>query len=653
MMKYRPDIDGLRAVAIILVVIFHAFPSLMPGGFVGVDIFFVISGYLISGVIINHLADNAFSFANFYGRRILRIFPALSLVLATSLVGGALMLKPDEFMALGKHVLGGAVFISNILLFGETGYFDSAAHAKPLLNLWSLGVEEQFYIIFPLLVWFCWRYSRRLGILFAIFCLLSFADNIFLFQKHPEADFYLPLSRFWELLAGALLQAATNPACRTGKGGWLLQRVVPPAGAAFFGLFLLAAALVVCENDTGKYPGFMAILPVAASFLLIAAGPECAFNRLVLANPASVFIGKISYTLYLWHWPLLSLAYISLGGHAYQQAYFLRLMLVIAAFVLAALTYWFVEKPIRYGKFLGKYKIPALIAAMAAVGAAGLAIWLSNGFVPFLGDRHKAVYDQLVQPPETEAAAFARLGLKKGDLDLCRYNDVGAKTTIAIVGDSHAQSAYPGLAWLGAQKGFNTLLLGRFPVWRHYRDNSGQPARILDILAKNRDIKDVFLIIRGATYTAEGHNPGHRGNDVLPHKNPEEFYAEIADFAKKIVALGKNAVIVEDNPDLDIDIHEAINPGLGRNPVKSGYKQTSRANALARQKPWLEILDRLAAIPGVTVLKGTLDAFCPDDVCKVFSEDGLPLYYDDDHLSLAGSQKLAREIIEPYLGLDK
>ena len=159
-MTYRPDIDGLRAVAIILVVLFHAFPDIMPGGFIGVDIFFVISGYLISGVILSRLEAGTFSFADFYRRRVLRIFPALVVVLGVCVPAGCLLLAPCEFMSLGKHILGGAVFVSNILLYNETGYFDAAAHAKPLLNLWSLGIEEQFYLVFPLLLWVFWRYPR-------------------------------------------------------------------------------------------------------------------------------------------------------------------------------------------------------------------------------------------------------------------------------------------------------------------------------------------------------------------------------------------------------------------------------------------------------------------------------------------------------------
>ncbi len=365
-----------------------------------------------------------------------------------------------------------------------------------------------------------------------------------------------------------------------------------------------------------------------------------------------MFIGKISYTLYLWHWPLLSFAWLLLGAQAYWQAHGLRFALVAVAFVLATLTWRLVEEPIRHGKFLGKAKIPVLMAAMAIIAAGGLTIWLSKGFIPFLNEYNRAIYAQLNDIPATDEAGFAYAGIKEGNLDFCRFNNADHPETVAVVGDSHALSAYPGIAELGKRAGFNTVLLGRFPVWSYYRDNTLQPGLILDILAAKQDIKTVFLIIRGNTYMASNHNPGHHKHDILPNMTEEHLYNEMADFVKKIVGLGKKVILVEDNPDLDIDVHEAIYPGLRLNPVREDYPQTRRADALARQKQYLAMLDKLAKIPGVTVLRGTLDAFCPGETCPVFNKDNLPLYYDDDHLSLAGSQKLAREIIAPYFGLN-
>lgn len=384
--------------------------------------------------------------------------------------------------------------------------------------------------------------------------------------------------------------------------------------------------------------------------LLIAAGPQNPLNRLILANPASVFLGKISYTFYLWHWPLLSFAYLLLGGQVYAGAPALRGILVCAALALAALTWRCIEVPVRFGNFLGKYKIRVLAAAMCLVGAAGLAVWLSEGLVLFSGGQKRAVFSQLNRPPQYERAVLEKLGLKKDELELARFRDTGAPRTVAIVGDSHAQSAYAGIAALGEREGFNTLLLGRFPGRKKvYYDSTKHPGTILDVLARHKDIEDVLIIVRGASYTAKTHNPGHRGNDVQRGIGAEEFYEEMADFVKKLVALGKNAIVVEDNPDLDIDVREALSPVLSRQPVRPDHRRTLKADACARQATWLGILDRLGKIPGVTILRGTLDAFCPGEDCPVFSGDGLPLYYDDDHLSFAGSDKLAREVIAPWL----
>ena len=262
----------------------------------------------------------------------------------------------------------------------------------------------------------------------------------------------------------------------------------------------------------------------------------------------------------------------------------------------------------------------------------------------FAGPEHRAVYAQLARPPQFELPVLEKLGLKKDDLELARFTDAGAARTVAVVGDSHAQSAYPGIASLGREAGFNTLLLGRFPGRKRlYYDTTDNPGRILDILGSANDIRDVFIIIRGAVHTPR------TSGEAASVKSPEEFYAEMADFVKKLLALGKNPILVEDNPDLDFDVSEALAPALSSSPVRQEYPRTRKADAYARQKTWLGILDRLAEIPGVTVLRGTLDAFCRGETCAVFSEGGLPLYFDADHLSQAGSHKLAREIIAPWI----
>ena len=203
--KYRPDIDGLRAIAVLSVVAFHAFPNWIRGGFIGVDVFFVISGYLISTIIFENLDSGTFSFAEFYARRVKRIFPALLLVLTASYAFGWFALFADEYKQLGKHIAAGAGFVSNIVLWNEAGYFDSSAETKPLLHLWSLGIEEQFYVVWPLLLWLAWKQKFDLLTITIIVALVSFFLNINGVKEDTVATFYSPQTRFWELLCGSLL----------------------------------------------------------------------------------------------------------------------------------------------------------------------------------------------------------------------------------------------------------------------------------------------------------------------------------------------------------------------------------------------------------------------------------------------------------------
>jgi peptidoglycan/LPS O-acetylase OafA/YrhL len=197
--KYRPDIDGLRAIAVISVIVFHFFPNLIRGGFIGVDIFFVISGYLISNIIFCELEQKKFRFVDFYSKRIKRIFPALLLVLTFSIILGYFILLPNEYKQLGKHIFGGATFTSNFILWNESGYFDNAAETKLLLHLWSLAVEEQFYILWPLVV--CIAYHARFNFLIIILLIaaFSFGLNVRYISTDVVADFYSPITRFWEL----------------------------------------------------------------------------------------------------------------------------------------------------------------------------------------------------------------------------------------------------------------------------------------------------------------------------------------------------------------------------------------------------------------------------------------------------------------------
>jgi len=381
--QYRPDIDGLRAIAVLSVVGFHASSRLVPGGFVGVDVFFVISGYLISSVILKSLDKGSFSFADFYARRIRRIFPALILVLLAVWILGWLFLFPHEHMNIGKHIVGGAFFFSNVLLWKDSGYFASSAELKPLLHLWSLSIEEQFYAIWPLTVVLAWKWrsgkSLPWVILFLAVC--SFLLEILGTSISPVATFCLAPTRFWELLIGSALAYfsifSKEPFDKVAPGlssypqaGTILRN----AGATV-GLLLLIGAVGGLDKESA-FPGWWALLPTIGTLLLLLAGQRAWINRKLLGNRLLVSIGLISYPLYLWHWPLLSFARIVESGSPSRG---IKLAVVLLSSLLAWLTYRYVEKPIRFQHTYKKSV--AVFLSMGIVCAALLGFSSNQSFI--------------------------------------------------------------------------------------------------------------------------------------------------------------------------------------------------------------------------------------------------------------------------------
>lgn len=438
--KYRPDIDGLRAVAVLAVVAYHAFPAWVRGGFVGVDVFFVISGYLITGIIAAGLRGGRFSFTEFYARRVRRIFPALALVLTASLAAGWFLLFADDYVALGRHVAGGAGFVANLTLWGEAGYFDAAADTKPLLHLWSLGIEEQFYLVWPLLLFLAWRQPVSLFAVTGLILALSFALNVRSVRLDVVAAFYSPVTRFWELLVGGALACAADAR---------LRRAWREGGAAL-GLGLIAIAVTML--DAGRlFPGLWALLPTLGAALVIAAGPDTWVNRAVLSNRGMVGVGLISYPLYLWHWPLLSFARIAAGETPPAAA---RLALVLASIGLAWATFEIVEKPIRYGHRRDRF-VPVLGTAMAVVLASGLVLYRSDGFVERAVNRSDQAhflqyYDRMHKQGLSEAYWQAcdfmdwPTGATRTHID-ASCTQAGERATVLLWGDSYAQALSLGL----------------------------------------------------------------------------------------------------------------------------------------------------------------------------------------------------------------
>jgi peptidoglycan/LPS O-acetylase OafA/YrhL len=451
---YRADIDGLRAVAVLSVVGYHALPSVVTGGFIGVDIFFVISGYLITTIILGNLARGRFSYRDFYARRIKRIFPALIVVLAAVWIAGWPRLFPDEYRQLGKHVAAGSGFVSNFVLRGEAGYFDNAAETKPLLHLWSLAIEEQFYIFWPLILAFSIRRVASTWTIVAI-AVASFSFNLATLEMEPLTAFYSPFSRFWELMIGGMLAQGLR-----ARPQWFekYRQLRSIAGLVLIGFSIVTFARWV------PYPGWRALLPTIGAFLVISAGPDAWLNRLALSNRLAVWFGKISYPLYLWHWPLLSFVFMR-ESNAPSDA--LRLAIVGLSIVLAWMTYRFVEQPIRTGANFRSVPL-GLFATLALIGVVGYLTFAKEGFMSRTGERgaYSASFDDSAPDMRYRVrnrvfAAF-REECNFYDFEASRYGHStnvprtaidptcytrAADTTRAIFiwGDSHAQDLNIGL----------------------------------------------------------------------------------------------------------------------------------------------------------------------------------------------------------------
>jgi peptidoglycan/LPS O-acetylase OafA/YrhL len=427
--RYRPDIDGLRAVAVTLVVFFHAFPEAVPGGFIGVDVFFVISGFLITGIVVRELGQKRFSLLGFYTRRIRRIFPALIAVLLAVLLLGWLWMLPSAYAQLSADVFASAAFFANIALMLQSGYFDIESSKKPLLHLWSLGIEEQFYLFWPLVLILARRFHLGFFAVAAVVGAASFALNVALIGFDPVATFYLPFTRAWELLAGGALACGFRRLSQTdAASNW--------RAAAGFLLIAVSAALL---DSRSAFPGWRAIFPVLGSVLLLSA-PTAWGCRHILSGKAFVGIGLISYPLYLWHWPLL----VFFGIIKFAPLTLIDRGLVVAlSFALAWLTYRVIEIPFRFGR-PALPRVVALCSGMAAVAGAGGVIVEGRGFDFRLPAEIREMTDVRTDSSNWRVhECLLDLSHETSFADSCV--DKGRRPLIFVWGDSTAGALLPGL----------------------------------------------------------------------------------------------------------------------------------------------------------------------------------------------------------------
>lgn len=637
--KYRPDIDGLRAVAIISVVAFHAFPGKLPGGFIGVDIFFVISGFLISKIIFSSLERDRFSLVEFYVRRIRRIFPALILVLVSCLIFGWFVLFDNEYRQLGKHTTASAGFIQNFILWRESGYFDKSAATKPLLHLWSLAIEEQFYIFWPLLLAFVWKRHWNFLILTAIIGAASFAANLYFTHSSPISSFYLPVSRFWELMVGGLLAYITLHRPQ------LIEK--HKNGQSIIGIALVLIGLLIL-NDGKLFPGWWALLPTLGTFFIISAGPNAWLNQKLLANQVMVWIGLISYPLYLWHWPLLSFLMIQEGEPSRVE----RIGAVFIAVVLSWLTYRFIEKPFRFG---GNLRIKAFILLITLLIIFLTGILIVKSKIPVRIDYSndgRSEYLAYFENSTPEWKFFKTTDMMKKIRSDCDFYDlekyrIGKATqtpiptinescytrkpeykhSLFIWGDSHAQMLYYGIKnnlpsdWqilMGASSGCAAKPNISKPSSTQYCEQSNWFA--LQTIAKSKP--DVVIVAR---------NLGHSVDTMNAIKIKLKSMG-----VKKIIFTGPSP---------------HWSPVLPRLVVRKLWNNTDKRTFIGIDKKAINLNNQIKS--GFTKQNGVsfislIDFFCNSDGCltHIGSDKKLGITsWDYGHLTPIASDLLAKEVL--------
>ena len=632
--KYRPDIDGLRAIAVLSVLGFHAFPAQFKAGFIGVDIFFVISGFLISSIIFENLARGSFSFLEFYGRRIKRIFPALALVLFTSFTFAWFALFADEFEQLGKHMAAGAAFISNFALWQESGYFDNAAETKPLLHLWSLAIEEQFYIFWPLLVWATWKRKWLFITILITLLLVSFGINVYFVRIDRATAFFFPGSRVWELLIGVVLAYFSTQSKETSAKSFRLNQTHKQV-LSTLGVLLLAFAFYRIDK-TRPYPGTWALLPVLGSFCLIAAGTNAWFNRYVLANRAMVGIGLISYPLYLWHWPLLTFARIV---ESETPAIKFRVAALLLSVVLAWLTYRFLEKPIRSGSNQ-RMKITALCMAMAALGTAGYITYIQNGFPQRAAAQASNIntWDNL-----TFAQTCRFLTLAKEQDDWCNQGNAPDKApTHVLMGDSVGNGFAPMLQTYAAEQhkaGEHTFVFKQFGRGACPMLLGIGPEHCIELTQAAKTYidqnKSIHTVILAANWTLYFHGHEWFGHSKI---DAQEFQQAFTNTVRHYQSLGKRVIVI-------------LAPPIGANPracVVRPLRLSTENNCILQMQDVLNN-SRNYKTPFVAWLNALHVEFfdperylCNEMACKVTDGPRI-LYLDHEHFSEFGGPYLANQ----------
>ena len=620
-MLYRRDIDGLRAVAILPVIFFHAGLKLFSGGFVGIDIFFIISGFLIGTIILNDLDLKKFSPVDFYRRRFFRIFPAFIAVIFICILTGYFYLLPRDYQNLSESILASIFFVSNVYLSKTSGYFDLNSDLKPLLHTWSLSVEEQFYIIFPLIAFYLYR-SKAGRFLFLItsFFIISLIISEVYSYKNPAASYYLLWSRFWQLMLGVIVALLV-------KRNYINTGVKYNSILSFIGFCLIIYSVTFFDADI-VYPGLNALLPSMGVVLVIIFSNKDNLTGKLLGSKLFVFVGLISYSLYLWHQPLFAFSRHIWG---YDLSPLMIMLVIFALLPIAYFSYYFIERPFRIGGslsnafgfvFLLTVTFIICLLALKVINTNGAEnrsnlILINNGDVG-----NKIFYGELKKFPACQPSEIEKNGVTFEGLNRCRQSKRLVDPTIALVGDSHAEHLFPGLA--------NKLPNENIAIYvnRTYPFSSAIDFQeIFDYIKSSKSIHTVIFGVKWQRYF----------DDKILKNNLSQ---ELIETIRPIVSAGKKVILMGDIP---IYSFSAESCKFNINLIDSNRCDQKLDDVILTQKFFMSELSKVQEAIPIIFFFNIRDLFCFESYCTMQINSSL-LYRDEGHLSILGSVLVAEKM---------
>jgi peptidoglycan/LPS O-acetylase OafA/YrhL len=649
-LQYRKEIDGLRAIAVLPVILFHAGISGFSGGYVGVDIFFVISGFLITSIIIEDLAKDRFSIVDFYERRARRVLPALTIVLISTTIAAYIFMPAYFLKQYSQSLVSVMTFSSNVYFFLTSGYFSTISDHKPLLHTWSLAVEEQFYLFFPVMVMLLW--SRVKNWILPIIVLLSVISlvcaQVLVSINAVDANFYLIFSRAWELLFGSIVAFVS------------LQKLSLPRWKSDIlscvGLLMVVFSIAFFDEKT-PFPSFYTLIPVLGTCMIILFATPKSYVARYLGSRIIVFVGVLSYSLYLWHQPLFAFLRLKTIG---EPSFSVFIGAIVATFILALVSWKFVEQPFRNRvKFdrIAIFRLTTLSIIMFTV--IGLSGHLKQGFEHRFDTVNYA--DTIKFSPKRDKCHTRGIDFLQPS-EACTY--FGQNITWASFGDSH--TVEPAYALATRLKPYdNGLVQLSFsscaPALKFDVKRLGCSKWIndsLDYLEENKNIKNILLGFRYSAFLygeqlKDYPNPpnidprGHFTAEFLDSESRdlrEVYWDSFNEIISRLLKAGKNVHILYPIPELPIDINTIVSPFsiFGGGVVYDLDHTTSADYFFSRNDFILGKLDSLSYGKNLYAIK-PFEIICKDGFCPAV-KDNKALYFDDDHLSLSGARLVADEI---------